>query len=142
MRSLEAKIERVIIGKIEPEEDLIEAISEMVKKHNIQSGLVNCIGALKKFTIGYFNLESKKYEHKTFDEYIELVSCLGNVSYKDGEPHIHLHISIGTREYTITGGHLMQPSVVSITGEVYIFEIDQKLDRIKDPETDLYLLNI
>lgn len=142
MRSLEAKIERVIIGKIEPEEDLIEAISEMVKKHNIQSGLVNCIGALKKFTIGYFNLESKKYEHKTFDEYIELVSCLGNVSYKDGEPHIHLHISIGTREYTITGGHLMQPSVVSITGEVYIFEIDQKLDRIQDPETDLYLLNI
>ena len=132
----------MIIGKVEPEEDLIEAISEMVKKHDIKSGLINCIGALKKFTLGYFNITSKKYERKTFEDYVELVSCIGNISFKDGEPLIHLHLSIGTNKYKISGGHLMQPSIVSVTGEVYIFEIDQKIDRIHDPKTELNLLDI
>ena len=133
MRSIESKIRRVIVGKVEPDEDLIEAIITMVNNYKIQSGLVNCIGALKEFTIGYYNIETKIYEKKTFKEYIEIVSCMGNIAFKDGEPIIHLHISIGNREYSVMGGHLFQPAIVSITGEVYIFEIDQKLER----ETDL-----
>lgn len=142
MRSIEAKIGRVIVGKVEPDEDLIEAIIKMVKNHKIQSGLINCIGALKKYTVGYFNIETKIYERKTFEEYIELVSCIGNIAFKDGEPIIHLHISIGNRDYSVLGGHLFQPAIVSITGEVYIFEIDQKLYREPDIKFNLSLLNL
>ena len=142
MRSIESKIKRVIVGKIEPDEDIIESIIEMIKKHNIKSGLINCIGALKKFTIGYFDFDSKEYLTKSFNEYVELVSCMGNISFKDGEPVVHLHISIGKKDFTILGGHLVQPSIVSITGEVYIFEIDKKLIRTEDPQFGLSLLNI
>ena len=142
MKSFEAKIERIIIGKVEPDEDLIEAIIKMVKKHKIQSGFINCIGALKKFTIGYFNIDTKTYETITFEEYVELVSCMGNISFMDNEPIIHLHISIGNKEYSVMGGHLFQPAIVSITGEVYIFEINQKVSREIDPELNLALLNI
>ena len=137
MRSIEAKIKRIIVGKVEPDEDLIDAITKMVQNHNVQSGLINCIGALKKFTIGYFNIDTKIYERKTFEENIELVSCIGNIAFKDGEPIVHLHISIGNRDYSMMGGHLFQPSIVSITGEVYIFEIDQKLYREPDPKLNL-----
>ena len=142
MRSIEAKIGRVIVGKVEPDEDLIEAIITMVKNHKIQSGLINCIGALKKFTVGYFNIDTKIYERKTFEEYIELVSCMGNIAFKDGEPIIHLHISVGNKEYSIRGGHLFQPAIVSITGEVYIFEIDQKLQKKTNLKFNLSLLNL
>lgn len=142
MRSIEAKIKRIIVGKVEPDEDLIEAIITMVQHHNIQSGLINCIGALKKFTIGYFNIDTKTYERKTFDDYIELVSCMGNIAFKEGEPIIHLHISIGNREFSVMGGHLFQPAIVSITGEVYIIEIDQKLLRKTDSKLNLSLLDI
>ena len=142
MRSIEAKIKRIIVGKVEPDEDLIDAITKMVQNHNVQSGLINCIGALKKFTIGYFNIDTKIYERKTFEENIELVSCIGNIAFKDGEPIVHLHISIGNRDYSMMGGHLFQPSIVSITGEVYIFEIDQKLYREPDPKLNLSLLNL
>ncbi len=142
MRSIEAKIGRIIVGKVEPDEDLIEAIIAMVKDHKIQSGLINCIGALKKFTVGYFNIDTKIYERKTFEEYIELVSCMGNIAFKDGEPIIHLHLSIGNSEYSVIGGHLFQPAIVSITGEVYILEIDKKVSREIDPELNLALLNL
>ena len=142
MRSIETKINRIIVGKVEPDEDLIDAILEMVQKHKIHSGLINCIGALKKFTIGYYNIDTKIYETKTFEEYIELVSCIGNIAFIDGEPVIHLHITIGNREYSLMGGHLIQPAIVSITGEVYILEIDQKLYRKSDSKFNLSLLNL
>ncbi len=142
MRSIDTKIRRVIVGKVEPNEDLIDAILEMVKYHDIKSGLVNCIGALKEFTLGYFDIESKQYKNKTFNEYVELVSCVGNIAYKDGEPLIHLHVSVGTRDYKIIGGHLNKPSIISVTGEVCIIEIDQQLNRANDPRFNLSLLNI
>lgn len=142
MKSIETKTKRVIIGKVEPDEDLIDAIIAIVNKHKIISGFINCIGALKKFTVGYFDIESKRYLTRTIDEYVELVSCMGNISFKNGEPIIHLHISIGTRDYDIIGGHLLQPSIVSVTGEVYILEIEKKIERFNDPQFNLSLLDL
>ncbi len=142
MRSIETKSNRIIIGKVEPGEDLMDSILEMVKKHNIKSGIINCIGALKKFTIGFFEINSKKYKLETFNENVELITCMGNIVYKDDEPIIHLHVSLGRKDYTIIGGHLSKPSIVSVTGEVSIFEIDEKLNRTNDPQFDLTLLSI
>ncbi|MFX1309063.1 MAG: PPC domain-containing DNA-binding protein [Promethearchaeota archaeon] len=142
MKSNEVNIKRVIIGKIEPNEDLISSIIDLVKKYDIISGIINCIGALKKFTIGFFDINSKNYKMETFDEYVELISCIGNVSYKDNEPLIHLHVTLGRNDYSVIGGHLSQPSIISVTGEVKIFEFDQKLKRINDPQFNLSLLDI
>ena len=142
MKSTETAVGRVIVAKIEPSEDLFDAIKELIKKHKIKSGLINVIGALKQFTIGYFDIEKKKYNFKTFDEDIELISCMGNIAFKDNEPIIHLHVSVGKDDYSIIGGHLSQPSVVSITAEVYIYEINQTLTRANDPQFDLSLLDL
>ena len=142
MKSIQTKISKVIVGKVEPDEDLIDSIIQIIKTHDIKSGLINCIGALKKFTIGYFDINSKSYIQKTYEDYVELISCMGNISFIDEKPVVHLHISVGTRDYNITGGHLFQPTIISITGEVYIFEIDQKLIRENDPKFNLSLLKI
>lgn len=142
MKSIDAKVSRVIVGKIEPDEDLIDAITKLVKTYNFKAGLLNCIGAFKKFTIGYFDLDKKEYKLETFDENVELVSCLGNIAYKNGKPIIHAHVSVGRPDFSIIGGHLSQPSIISVTGEIYILEIDQKLNRSLDPQFNLSLLNI
>ena len=125
---------------MEPEDDILDSIKELVKKYEIKAGLVNCIGAFKKFTFGFFDLDTKQYKFKTFNEDVELISCMGNISYKDGEPIIQLHVTIGRDDYTIIGGHLSQPSIISVTGEVYVYEISQKLKRANDPQFDLSLL--
>jgi len=142
LKSLETKISRVIVGKVEPNEDLVDSIIEMIKKYNIKSGFIKCIGALKTFTIGFYIIDSKEYKMKTFNENVELISCIGNIAYKDGEPIIHLHVSLGRGDYSVIGGHLSKPSIVSVTGEVCIYEIDQKLYRANDPQFNLSLLNI
>ncbi len=142
MKSLETKITRVVVGKIEPGEDLIDSIIDLVKKYNINSGFVKCIGALKTFTIGFYIINSKEYKMKTFNENVELISCIGNVAYKDGEPIIHLHVSLGKSDYSVIGGHLSKPSIVSVTGEVFIIELDKKINRVNDPQFDLSLLEL
>jgi len=142
LKSIETRSERIIIGKVEPDEDLMDSIIKMVKKHNIKSGFINGIGALKKFTLGYFEIDTKNYKMETFNENVELITCMGNITYKDDEPIIHLHVSLGRRDYSIIGGHLSKPSIVSVTGEVSIFETDKKFYRANDPQFDLSLLNV
>ncbi|MFX0023172.1 MAG: PPC domain-containing DNA-binding protein, partial [Candidatus Hermodarchaeota archaeon] len=142
MKSIETKLKRIIVAKVEPDEDLIDSIIKLVKEYDIKSGVINCIGALKKFTLGFYDINSKNYNFKTFEEYVELISCIGNISYKDKDPIIHLHVSLGRSDYTVIGGHLTQPSIISVTGEVKVIEIEQKLLRREDPQFDLSLLNL
>jgi predicted DNA-binding protein with PD1-like motif len=144
LQSAVGKIGRVIVGKAEPGEDLVDVVTELVKKHDVRAGLVNIIGAFEKFTIGYFDLDSKEYEFKTFDEKVELLSTMGNISYNadTDEPIIHLHTMVGRSDYSIMGGHLSQPSIISVTGEIFIYELDHKLKRTSDNPFDLTLLDL
>ncbi|MFX1394717.1 MAG: PPC domain-containing DNA-binding protein [Promethearchaeota archaeon] len=142
MKSIETNIGRVIVARVMPNEDLIDATKDIVKNHDVKSGLINIIGAFKIFTIGYFNLSTKEYNFKTFEEEVELISCMGNVSYKNGDPLIHIHVSVGKDDYNIIGGHLSQPSIISITAEVFIYEIDQKLNRVNEKAFNLSLLEL
>jgi len=142
MKSIETNIGRVIVARVMPNEDLIDATKDIVKNHDVKAGLINVIGAFKIFTIGYFDLSTKEYNFKTFEEDVELISCMGNVSYKNGEPLIHIHVSVGKDDYNIIGGHLSQPSIISITAEVFIYEIDQKLNRVNEQPFNLSLLEL
>ncbi|TFG22515.1 MAG: DNA-binding protein [Promethearchaeota archaeon] len=142
MKSIETNIGRVIVARVMPDEDLIDAIKVLVKNYDIKGGLINVIGAFKKFTIGYFDLNTKEYKFKTFEENVELISCMGNISYKDGDPIIHIHISVGKGDYNLIGGHLSQPSIISVTAEVFIYEINQKLNRVNESTFNLSLLEL
>ena len=142
MKDIKTNIKRIIVVKLEPDDDLLDSLLKLVKNYEIESGFINAIGALKQFTLGYYNLDSNEYEMKTFNENVELVSCMGSISYKNGEPIIHIHISVGRSDYSVMGGHLGKPSKVSITAEVSIYEIDQKLNRAIDSQTGLSLLNL
>ncbi|TFF89336.1 MAG: DNA-binding protein [Promethearchaeota archaeon] len=141
MKSIESQSTRVLVCRVNPGEDLTDAITEIVKRYNIKSGLINVIGALSKFTIGYFDLNTKEYQFKTFEENVELVNCMGNIAFKEGEPIIHLHFQVGRPDYSVLGGHLGKPSIVSVTGEVFIYEIDEQLQRKNDPRFNLSLLD-
>ncbi len=46
--------------------------------------------------LGWFNWESKKYEVAAeFNEQVELLSLVGDIGLKDGEPQVHAHLSMG-----------------------------------------------
>src|SRR5579872_386840 len=96
--------------------DTGDEISATLKKfaasQKLKSSSFKAIGALSHAKIAWFNWETKKYETAAeFDEQVELLSLIGDVALKDGEPAVHAHMIVGKRDGTAHGGHLLKAVV-------------------------------
>lgn len=130
---------RVWIGRAPFRADLLESVQVFAAKENIKCARVEVIGAVEKAVIGYYNQDKRVYEEIEFNEHLEILSCLGNLSLRDGEPAAHLHVTLGDRQGNLKGGHLQKGTVV-FAGEFVIEEIiGPELFREHDQETDLPL---
>ena len=72
-------------------------------------------------------------------EQMEITCLAGNISRKDGEPYLHLHVTASRRDYTCIGGHLL---TATVNGACELFVEDyglEGIDRKFDPETGLNL---
>ena len=59
----------------------------------------------------------------------------------DGEPFLHLHVALGRSDLSVVGGHLDE-AIVYPTIEVWLRTEDVDIQRTKDPETGLDLLDL
>ncbi|KUK16814.1 MULTISPECIES: PPC domain-containing DNA-binding protein [Thermococcus] len=112
---------RNFLFRIPEGKEFLYALNEFAKKHNILIGTVSAIGTLRNPKIGYFEEEKKQYKVIQLEGTYELVSALGNISIKDNEPFVHVHVSLGDREGKLFGGHLIEGEV--FVAEVYIQEL-------------------
>ena len=113
---------------LEKDEPVIKTLTEFCRKNGIQNGEISGIGAVKNIEIGAFDPGSKSYIHKIFDKTHELISCMGNITLKDGEPFIHAHITFGDHDMNVKGGHVFAMTV-AVVGEFYIRNFDGSIYR-------------
>ena len=70
---------------------------------------------------------------------MEIASCTGNVTRKDGKTYLHLHMFVGyVTKGLVHAGHLNR-AVISLTGEFILHMIDGEVGREYSPEVGLYL---
>ncbi len=120
-------------------EDLLAALVTICQEKNITKGHVSLIGALERAVLGYYPQDTRKYVTKTIEAGTEILAGLGNVSLKDGQPIIHLHLTLLQGDFTITGGHAM-PGNILFAGEACITPIEgPRLHRGLDAATGLPL---
>ena len=132
---------RTYIAKLNYQSDLLEEINKICLDENIKAGWINAIGAVSSLKLGFYNQETKEYIYTTYayDEAMEIVSCTGNVSIKDGKPFCHIHITAADKKGKCIGGHLVGGTAV-FAGEVIIQELlGEDLIRDTDEETGLSL---
>ena len=134
------EVSEVLVIKLEKGEDLLEALSSIVKKKNIKAGFFTGIGALNKVRMGIF--AEGKYKEINMEGELEIVSLLGNVSLKDGKPFVHAHIIVSRRDGAAFGGHLLPGSIISVTCEIFLVKLKEPLERKFDEKLKLYLLNL
>lgn len=111
--------------------DMGEPFPETLKDYCVQSGLksgvVLCgIGMLRNTTIGRY--DGAEYAKTVLADSLEVLSLQGNVSMKEGEPFIHLHVSLADHDFTARGGHLFE-ATVSMVIELAIAEMTPGLVR-------------
>ena len=74
--------------------DLInESMRQIAVEENISNAWINGIGAMDNVEVGYMDVKNKKYQKRNFDEHYEILSLIGNITYKDGEPFVHTHVT-------------------------------------------------
>jgi len=141
MNSVEAKTGRIVFARFTEDEDLLEAITKTARGNRISVGFLILIGSLKKAKVGFYH--QGKYEAIEINEPLEIVSCMGNVSIKEGEPFVHAHIVVSNRNGEAFGGHVMPGCTVAATAELVLIEaLDMKLERKRDEKTRLHLWSI
>jgi len=124
------------IYKLDRGASLVDEILKIARKEKIRTARVEAIGGVKGITIAYFNQEQKKYEEHRYEEFMELTGMLGNITVKDGKPMLHAHCTLGKRDMTVIGGHLVR-ATVSPLAELVITPTKNKATRKFDEELGL-----
>lgn len=137
---IEPKNGRVFLGRFEAGKDLLAELTEFCKSLNIRLGVFSLIGAVRSAKLGYYEQNEKKYTGCVeLNKKLEISSCTGNISIKDGEIFVHAHITLADFDGKAFGGHLM-PGTEIFAAEFNIQElIGDDLVRGKDEVTGLPL---
>lgn len=140
MKDTVSKVVKTIIARCEPGEDLQAALTTLVKKHNIESGCFQIIGAVIEARLGI--LENGKYDWFTHSGPLEISSCVGNVTVKDGEPFVHAHAMMNDFKGTVIGGHVGEGCKVFPTAEIHMQVFEGRVERKLDPACGFTVMNI
>jgi uncharacterized protein len=123
-------------------DELAEGLLQFAKERNLSAASFKAVGALSSVRLAWFSWENKRYEPSlTADEQIELLSLIGDVAQKDGEPVVHAHAVIAKKDGTAHGGHLLEAHVRP-TCEVVLTESPAKLQKFIDPQSGLALIKL
>ncbi len=134
MRVQRSGNEHVLI--FDPGDEVLQTFTGYLAKQHVAAGRFQAIGAFKQFQLRYFDTAIMRYQARDFDQQVEVLSLLGDVSLRDGQPLIHSHIVLGTSDFQTLGGHLAR-GIVEPTLELILTVLDTELVREKDQRTGL-----
>jgi len=135
------KVKNSYIVHVEKGEEVVESLTNFCKQNNIHSAQLAGIGAVKNIDIGAYDIDTKDYIHRVFDEILELLSFQGNIALKDGEPFLHAHITLGNHDMEVFGGHLFEMEVAAV-GEFIIHDFQNETHRKLNEDIGLATLSL
>ena len=111
--------------------DLLEALTEELKRREIRAGFLSVMGAVKEATLLYYDQGKKAYRSRRIKGGLEIASAVGNISLREGEVFVHLHAVLADEERRTWGGHLGSPTEVFAV-EAFVLELLQSgVDRAR-----------
>lgn len=123
------KFSQGYVLRLDPGEEIVASLTRLVEQEQVQLGSVTAIGAANDVTIGIFSTQEKQYHARRYQGDYEISALVGNVTRKEGEPYLHLHITIGN---PVTGevhaGHLTS-ATISATLELFLQVWDGQVGR-------------
>ncbi|NVM52369.1 MAG: DNA-binding protein [Candidatus Helarchaeota archaeon] len=142
MKIREIGISRMLFIKLEPGDDILESLTQAVTDNSIKTGFFTAIGAINQANIGFYLMDQKKYQTITFQEDLEILSCIGDITLKDGSPVVHAHLVVADHAGHAFGGHLLSGCQISVTGEVFLVEAKIPLIRKPDEKFQSFLISL
>jgi predicted DNA-binding protein with PD1-like motif len=107
---------------LERGEDLLDGLNAAIPELGVQAATLQIIGGLEEAVVGYFDPETAEYL-PTRTGHVEICAGLGNVTIRDGQPFIHLHLVLSGRDGSAVGGHAMAGCRAYVV-EAYLRKLD------------------
>lgn len=120
-------------------DEAIAGLEKVAVEQRLSAAGLTAIGAFRRATVAFFDLETKEYLPIEVDEQVEVLSLVGNVSLAGDDHKVHVHAVLGRRDGSTVGGHLLSAEVRP-TLEVILTESPGHLRRHHDEKTGLPLL--
>lgn len=122
-------------------DEVMANLIAFAKTQRLGGSRISAIGAFSEVTLGYFDWKAKDYKKIPVNEQVEVLSLLGDIALKEGEPKVHAHVVVGRSDGSTRGGHLVEARVRP-TLELMIVESPAHLQKQVDPETGLALIRL
>ena len=117
-----AKLNGEYYLRVDPGEELLDAIVKTCEREKILGGHFQGIGACGEITLSAYLPATKNFVIKNFSGMFEIVSLLGNVTYND-KINLHAHAIFSyldeNQNLASVGGHLKR-ALINYTAEIII----------------------
>jgi len=133
----EVEASREFVARLDHGRDWRGQIEAFADEQRIDAGFFYGLGAVQDAVLAFYDQDDQEYEFVEFDEPLEVIPAVGNVSLLDGDHFAHTHVTLSREDGTALGGHL--DSATTFAGELYVRAFDAELVRERDPVTDLDL---
>ena len=125
------------VGRLDTGADWRDEIESLARREDVRAGWFTALGALQDAELWYYDQDEQEYQSLSFDEPLEVASCVGNVSRLDSDVFAHTHAVLSRESGETLAGHLDQGTVFA--GEVYFRAFDVELVRTANEQTGLDL---
>src|SRR5580693_7088789 len=130
---------RAYVVVMETDDDVVAELQRFFVAVQIFSAQLAGIGGFRRATLGYYDVDERRYERIEMGEQVELISLLGNVTAHNDAPRMHVHCAVGHRDGRTTSGHLLA-AIVRPTLELMVHELPVRVVRTDRPEIGIPLI--
>lgn len=131
--------DRRYVLRFDKGEDVVAGLKDFMASGSITACAFQGIGAAQETELAFYNMETKQYQRKVFNQELEIVSIIGNGAMEGDSPIIHAHGSFSSKDFIVFGGHVFK-TIVSATCEIFLIKLEGKISRGLNEEFNLKLL--
>ncbi|MFB6167941.1 MAG: PPC domain-containing DNA-binding protein [Haloferacaceae archaeon] len=125
------------LGSLDHGADWRAEIEAFADDHEIDAGWFWATGAVQDAEIWYYDQTDREYRSVSFDEPLEVASCVGTVARLDGERFVDPRVVLARPSGQSLAGHL--DAATTFAGECYLRAFAEPLEREYDEATGLDL---
>ncbi len=137
MNYREVETEAEYVARLETGAEWRSEIEGLAAEVEADAAWFTALGAVSDAEVWFYDQDDYEYYPVTVDEPLEVASCVGNVSWLEGERFAHTHVVLSGPDGEAVAGHLNEATVFA--GEVHMRVFGGELERAHDETTDLDL---
>lgn len=126
---------------LDVDDEVQDCLRRWAAELDVAAATFTAVGGFRSATLGYFDVEAKRYVDIPVDEQVEVLVLAGDITRGEQGWTVHAHTVCGRRDGSTIGGHV-QRAVVRPTLEVSVTAAPTVLHRRHNADVGLALIDL